>query len=438
MSKILNIFVVLLSLCMFGCEKEQSSEVNEVSSKERIAKPSSKDDNVEVKKMQNAEPPVVESAFKQVQNALPTSESPEAKYMPKVAADTHFYAFYRDSDSKALVSFYEFISLMKAVVFSQNSNYGGRGPKLIERFLNKSLLINSTVNWCVFSCELNLSEQLRQLDCSSAALVVNVKHSSVELLESLLDIIDEEKSNLRDKVTVEMVEVMGRRAMMLRFDNNKVRITPYLMSIDDELLIVAGSRSALRNQMSLYCNNNPEKVKSTKVFSDSEVVMGVVVSDVGRICTDVEKNFMHKRFSRFNEESIALDVLNNLKYKNFGRFSVLLRDKGSNGINCEAKLVTNSETEAIEVYSIARTSRLITRSYLKCLSEWRKRYVSNKTVSPNNEEMLASVLDLVKINAEGRMVSVDLLIPCDVISVAISAATHELLREMGYHIEYDK
>ena len=299
--KILN--AILISSLLLGCDnKPQSNTKNEASEHNGRTNASTSVSADNTGKV----------SFEAKKSELGRVKKPrDYKHSPKASQDAQIVAFYRDNDSKDLTPAYQMFKVFYAVLLEHPSYYNIDNPEaaILRRFIKNAGFDENKINWCIASGEFDFSDPYQIIDPSSLAVVVNIKHSSEELRELILDLADETKQFLRNDLTIVPETTTGEKALQISLNNPRdINISPYIASLDDELIVITGSRRILRKQIALYRNGAQEKKEVSEILSDEDVMLGAVLVNSGKTVN----NFIsvhEQEMRRDSEVDIALEAI---------------------------------------------------------------------------------------------------------------------------------
>lgn len=335
------------------------------------------------------------------------ADKAKVEYSAKVAADTQLVAFMNNIDNPAFVPFFEVYKKALANDIAK----GESEAKEFKSFLKEAGLDNSKINWCVASIGIrDLSAIKRLRDVSNISVVFNVKHDGGKLFAAVSN-----KTNNLDNIKFEEIEVSGVKSLKCPTPiNDRINAT-YFTSINDQLMVFAGSEEILKTQIALYRDNADASTKFDDLLNDKNLILGGAVADVGAIFAKAEK-------SESEDMTKVAALFNQINYKEFKTLDFGLKADKSGAVTVFSNLETRDTKDA---EGLATMLKMIRMAAIAQFTQFRD--TANSSDARSDINLLLEVLNMVDIKAEGAKAAVKIPVPQKAIDFCVKELERKLL-----------
>lgn len=335
------------------------------------------------------------------------ADKDRVEYSAKVAADTQLVVFINNIDNPAFAPVFEVYKKALANDIAK----GESKAKEFKAFLKEAGLDNSKMNWCVASIgKLDLSNIQRLHNVSNISVVFNIKHDGGKLFAAVSN-----KTNNLDNIKFEEIEVSGVKSLKCPTPITDRISATYFTSINDQLMVFAGSEEILKTQIALYRDNADASTKFDDLLNDKNLILGGAVADVGTILAKAEKSE-----SRDMTKESAL--LNQINYKEFKTLDFGLKADKSGAVTVFSNLETR-DTKDAEV--LAAMLKMIHMTAIAQFTQFRE--TANYSDARSDINLLLEVLNTVDIKAEGAKAAVKIPVPQKAMDFCVEELERKLL-----------
>lgn len=265
------------------------------------------------------------------------------EYQAKVEPGAQCAFIYRGNDNATLAPL---VNVFKDVAEkSFESEFTGDEKQEWDEFLENSGLKTSRVNWCVISVgKMDYSVLNANPDLRSLAMVANVKHKTRVVMKEM-------SGDSDDSLKIEVIEVAGVQAVKLTpaGENKNEGFEQYWTSLDNSLLIMAGSKAMLKTQIELYRDNAPGSSKFDSLLNDKSVIAKIAFADVGRLFKDLVK-------AGGGDMTMFDAFFNQIDYRSFGSFGLGVKVEATGTMMSVSELETASVKDAESVAALVKTA----------------------------------------------------------------------------------
>lgn len=339
------------------------------------------------------------------------ADKARVEYSAKVAADTQLVVFINNIDNPAFVPVVPVFEVYKKALANDIAK-GESEAKEFKAFLKEAGLDNSKMNWCVASIgKLDLSNIQRLHNVSNICVVFNVKHDGGKLFAAVSN-----KTNDLDNIKFEEIEVSGVKSLKCPTPPITDRISAtYFTSINDQLMVFAGSEEILKTQIALYRDNADASTKFDDLLNDKNLILGGAVADVGAIFAKAEK-------SESKDMTKGAALFDQINYKEFKTLDFGLKADKSGAVTAFSNLETRDTKDA---EGLAAMLKMIHMTAIAQFTHFRD--TANSSDARSDINLLLEVLNTVDIKAEGAKAAVKIPVPQKAIDFCVKELERKLL-----------
>lgn len=338
------------------------------------------------------------------------ADKDRVEYSAKVAADTQLVVFINNIDNPAFAPVFEVYKKALANDIAK----GESEAKEFKAFFKEAGLDNSKMNWCVASIgKLDLSNIQRLHNVSNICVVFNVKHDRGKLFAAVSKVSN--KTNNLDDIKFEEIEVSGVKSLKCPTPLNDRISATYFTSINDQLMVFAGSEEILKTQIALYRDNADASTKFDDLLNDKNLIFGGAVADVGAIFAKAEK-------SESKDMTKGAALFNQINYKEFKTLDFGLKADKSGAVTVFSNLETRDTKDA---EGLAALLKMIHMTAIAQFTQFRDTATSSDARSDIN--LLLEVLNTVDIKAEDAKAAVKIPVPQKAIDFCVKELERKLL-----------
>lgn len=336
------------------------------------------------------------------------ADKDRVEYSAKVAADTQLVVFINNIDNPVFAPVFEVYKKALANDIAK----GESEAKEFKAFLKEAGLDNSKMNWCVASIgKLDLSNIQRLHNVSNISVVFNVKHDGGKLFAAVSN-----KTNNLDNIKFEEIEVSGVKSLKCPTPLTDRISATYFTSINDQLMVFAGSEESLKTQIALYRDNaDASSTKFDDLLNDKNLILGWAVADVGAILAKAEK-------SESRDMTKASALLNQINYKEFKTLDFGLKADKSGAVTVFSNLETRDTKDA---EGLAAMLKMIRMAAIAQFTQFRD--TANSSDARSDINLLLEVLNTVDIKEEGAKAAVKIPVPQKAIDFCVKELERKLL-----------